>query len=259
MARRMRDYAGMLRARLPRDAAAREGGLPWILPVVLYNGAQRWTAPGERSELAALPSPRAERALAVFQHRAYALVSLERMLAEAAPGLADWPRDNRVLATFRLQLAPTPAALLRQLEREYANFPGPCDVDTRRVLHAWAGALLADMAGGEAPLPAFAETDELEGADMTTISQARLGKWFEDFLAKGVEQGVAQGIKDSAARLLRQAEIKFGEAVAKRLANLLGEAPTAPQLDRVGDWLIECESGAELLSQAEALRTPSNS
>ena len=209
------------------------------------------------------------------QRRAYALVSLERMLAEAAPGLADWPRDNRVLATFRLQLAPTPAALLRQLEREYANFPGPCDVDTRRVLHAWAGALLADMAGGEAPLPAFAETDELEGADMTTISQARLGKWFEDFLAKGVEQGVAQGIeqgkaqgveqgkaqgiKDSAARLRRQAESKFGEAVAKRLANLLGEAPTASQLDRVGDWLIECESGAELLSQAEALRTPSNS
>ena len=225
------------------------------------GGALQW-----RAALAALPSPRAERALAAFQQRrAYALVSLERMLAEAVPGLADWPRDNRVLATFRLQTARTPAALLRQLERECANFPGPCDVDTRRVLHAWAGALLADMAGGEAPLPAFAETEELEGAGMTTISQARLGKWFEDFIAKGVaqgieqgvEQGKAQGVKDSAARLLRQAEIKFGEAVAKRLADLLGETPTASQLDRAGGWLIECGSGAELLSQAEALRAPS--
>ena len=80
----------------------------------------------------------------MFQH-AYELVSLERMLAEASPGLADWPPDNRVLAAFRLQTAPTPAALLRQLEREYANFPGPGDVDTRRVLHAWAGALLATI------------------------------------------------------------------------------------------------------------------
>ena len=246
----------MLSHTLRRWSALAEGGLPWILPVVLYNGERRWTVPGERSALAALPSPRAERALAAFQQRrAYALVSLERMLAEAAPGLANWPRDNRVLATFRLQIAPTPAALLQQLEREYANFPGPGDVDTRRVLHAWAGALLADMAGGEAPLPAFAETEELEGARMTTISQARLGKWFEDFLAKGVEQGIeqgkAQGVKDSAARLLRQAEIKFGD--------LLGETPTTLQLDRVGDWLIECGSGAELLSQAATLRVPSTS
>ena len=44
--------------------------------------------------------------------------------------------------------------------------------------------------------------------------------------------GKAQGIKDSAARLRRQAEVKFGEAVAKRLGGLLGKVPTASQLDR---------------------------
>ena len=261
--RRMRDYADMLRARLTLTTAAREGGLPWILPIVVYNGAERWTVPGERSELVALPSARARLALAVFQGRAYELVSLERMLAGAERGLADWPLDNRLIATFRLQTATTPAALLRRLEREYAVFAGPGNAGTRRVLHAWTGALLADMAGGEAPLPAFEEMERLEGANMTTISQARLGKWFEDFQARNLAEGVVQGIEqgrtqaneESAARLRRQAELRFGDGVAQRMAELLGGEPAAADLDRVGEWLIECASGEELLARAATLRT----
>ena len=282
MGRRMRNYADMLRARLWRTTAAREGGLPWILPIVVYNGAERWTAPGERSDLTALPSARAERALGLFQHRGYELVSLERMLATPGRTLAHWP-DNRLVATFRLQTTRTPNGLLRCLEREYGNFPGPRNAATRHVLHAWAAALLADMTG-EAPLPTFSEMEGLEGADMTTIAQARLGKWFEDFRAKnvaegialgieqgverGIEQGVERGIRqgvergieqaneNSATRLRRQAAIKFGEAVAKRLAELLGGKPTAPELDQVGVWLMECATGAELLRQVESLRRP---
>ena len=274
MARRMRDYADMLRARLARAGAAREGVLPWILPVVVYNGDERWMASGERSELVALPSARARWTLAWFQQRAYELVSLERM-AGAERGLADWPPDNRLLATFRLQAAVTPADLLRRLEDEYANFPGPRNAATRHALHAWTAALLADMAGDDAPLPAFEEMERSEGANMTTYSQARLGKWFEDFRAKnvaqgieqgvaqGIEQGVAQGIEqgrtlaheEGAARLRRQAELKFGDAVAKRLTDLLGGKPTASELDRVGAWLIECESGEELLSRTMGLRS----
>ena len=165
----------------------------------------------------------------------------------------------------------------------YANFPGPRNAATRHALHAWTAALLADMAGDEAPLPAFEEMERSEGASMTTYSQARLGKWFEDFRAKnvaegiergvaqgieqgvaqGIEQGVAQGIEqgrtlaheEGAARLRRQAELKFGDAVAKRLTDLLGGKPTASELDRVGAWLIECPSGEELLSRTMGLRS----
>ena len=145
--------------------------------------------------------------------------------------------------------------MLRRLEREYAIFAGPGNAGTRRVLHAWTGALLADMAGGEAPLPAFEEMERLEGANMTTISQARLGKWFEDFQARNVAEGVALANEQSAARLRRQAELRFGDAVARRIAELLGGEPAAADLDRVGEWLIECASGEELLARAAALRT----
>lgn len=90
---------------------------------------------------------------------------------------------------------------------------------------------------------------------MATISQARLGKWFEDFQAKNVAQGIEQAPTESAAHLCRQAELKFGGAAAKRLAKLLGGNSTASDLDRVGAWLIECASGEELLAHAEGLRS----
>ena len=48
MARRVREYTGMLLDRLIRnDVMAREGGLPRTLAVVVYNGGERWTAIGE--------------------------------------------------------------------------------------------------------------------------------------------------------------------------------------------------------------------
>ena len=265
MARRMRNYANMLRARLARTTAALKGGLPWILPIVIYNGTQRWTADGERSDLAALPSPRAERTLGLFQQRAYELVSLERILNAPGRGLASWPLENRLVATFRLQTTGTPQGLLRCLAQEYANFPGPGNIDTRRMLHAWTRALLADMVGGrrggEAPLPPFAEMEGLQGAEMTTIGQERLGKWFEDFRAKSLAEGVAQGIEQgltqandaSAARLRRQAAVKFDEEVADQLAELLAGKATESALDRVGTWLMECASGEELLSKVQAI------
>ena len=41
MARRMREYTDLLLARLVRrDRPQREGGLPWVLPIVVYNGQQ---------------------------------------------------------------------------------------------------------------------------------------------------------------------------------------------------------------------------
>ena len=55
---------------------------------------------------------------------------------------------------------------------------------------------------------------------MTTIAQERLGKWFENFratnLAQGIEQGRAMARAEAVARLRRQAAIKFGDATAER-------------------------------------------
>ena len=87
MAKRMREYTGLLRDRLIRNGAPeREGGLPWVLPLVVYNGRERWTAGGEASDLAPLPSARAEQELALLQPQTY---SNSRSL--------EFLRKNRVL------------------------------------------------------------------------------------------------------------------------------------------------------------------
>ena len=73
MARRMREYADLLLDRLVRRGLPqREGGLPWVLPIVVYNGSEPWTAFGRSSDLAALPWAGMERALALMQPQKYA-------------------------------------------------------------------------------------------------------------------------------------------------------------------------------------------
>ena len=59
MAERMLEYAGMLRSDLARGGrlSGPGGGPPPLLPLVVYNGARRWTAPlGLGAETLSLPN-----------------------------------------------------------------------------------------------------------------------------------------------------------------------------------------------------------
>ena len=257
MAQRMRDYVEMLRERLAlAGVAEREGGLPWVLPIVVYNGAERWTASGGMDDLAPLPSSAARLALAPYQQRAYVPWSLEGLLARGGGSLPGLPARNRAAATLRLQVAGTPAGLLEQLRAERARFAGVGEAATREALHAWADALLAAWSGDGA-LPAFEELERLEGDDeMTTISEARLGKWFDDFRAENLERGIeqerARAMERSVARLRRQTMIRFGTAAADSVSDALRGGTTETELDRIDDWIVECGSADELLGRLRA-------
>ena len=48
----------------------------------------------------------------------------------------------------------------------------------------------------------------------------------------------------------RQARLKFGTETAERLAGLLEEVSDPEQIARIGDRIIECETGEELLARA---------
>ena len=99
---------------------------------------------------------------------------------------------------------------------------------------------------------------------MATVSQARLGQWFEqvraEHVAEGIEQertrSLARARARSLARLRRQAAIRFGTPTAERLSELLGAA-VAERMesleDQVSEWMVECERGEELLSRVSAL------
>ena len=256
MPRRMRNYGLMLRERLVADGTAeREGGLPWLLPLVLYNGSERWTATGHGAELVAAPSATAWRTLALYQPEDYVLFSMERLLA-AGRNLAQLPLANRAAATMRLQLGRTPRAIEQRLRAEWARFPGASNDATRRVLHTWAQTLVADMAEKDGTVPTLPSFEELSGRkeeEMTTITQARFQEWRkshgERHEARGVRKGIGQERRRNVAMLRRLAAIKFGAQTADSLAAILGADPTAERMDQVGVAIMECDSGAELLAR----------
>ena len=125
MAKRMREYAKMMLGRVDRGGAPEFEGLwPWVLPIVVYNGIEPWTAAGQASDLAPLPSAQAERDLALLQPQAYRLLAAGGALTSGARRAEDWPLKNRVSATVRLQASEAPDNLLPRLLDEATRFPG---------------------------------------------------------------------------------------------------------------------------------------
>ena len=211
MARRVREYTGMLLDRLIRnDVVAREGGLPWTLAVVVYNGGERWTAIGEESHLARIPAPAASD-LALLQPQLYRCVDAN------VGSEQDWPEHNRVSATLRLQRRAAPDELWPRLSAESRRFSGPTQRAFREALHVWAKAMWTDETGAEAAFPSFEELEH-EEQEMATILQAHWANLRaaerESGLVQGLERGRELGRADERIRLRRQAALKFGPGAA---------------------------------------------
>ena len=267
MAKRMREYAELLLDRAARDGPEeREGGLPWVLPIVVYNGSEPWTATGQVSDLASLPSERAKADLALLQPPAYRLLAAGGALTSGTWSAEDWPLENRVSATVRLQAAGTPQELLPRLLDESARFPGRRNQAFRRALHSWARALWEDKTGGGAGFPTFDELERTEGAVMATVAEAAWDRWdakvraeafgqgIEQGIERGIARGVARGAQQGGTRLIgRLAALKFGTETAERLTGLLKDRSTQEDLDRVGEWILQCGDGGELLSRVSGL------
>lgn len=106
-------------------------------------------------------------------------------------------------------------------------------------------------------LPSLAELEralaERRGGEMATLLDARIRDWRDELVAQGVERGRARGIEqgraDERALLCRLAGRRFGAETAQRLADLLEGLKAADELAVVGDWIVDCETGADLLSR----------
>ena len=92
---------------------------------------------------------------------------------------------------------------------------------------------------------------------MPTLMEATWDKWFEEhdaqLLAQGLAQGRQEGLAEGAARTLRRLAVaRFGARTAERLSALLHNVD-ADRLDDVGDWMLACETGDELLERVRTL------
>ena len=101
----------------------------------------------------------------------------------------------------------------------------------------------------------MAELDELNGADETeAYFAARRCAYRERYRAEGEARGLARGLAAERDLLRRQAERKFGAALAARLADLLAETADAEALARAGEMIIDCETGEALVAQLREQR-----
>ena len=85
---------------------------------------------------------------------------------------------------------------------------------------------------------------------MPTLMDARAMEWEARVMERGREQGIAQGRRELLCSL---AERRFGPETAERLAGYMADAGSVEELLQVGDWILDCATGRELLDR---LRRP---
>ena len=249
MAVRMLAYTAMLQQRLIADGALDEhGALPPVLPVVLYNGRRRWTAPVEVADLIA---PGGE-ALAPYQpSQRYYLLDVGRV-----PD-ADLPADNLVSALAGLEKARDEPALREALRALGELLRAAGDEHLECAFMAWLRWGVREAG----PLPPVGGDALAQLKETRTMLEETVREWTRDWLergrAQGVEQGlergraqgIAQGRDEERALLCRQAARKFGGAAAERLAAALAGVTDPERLGRVGEWIIECATASDLLAR----------
>ncbi len=79
-------------------------------------------------------------------------------------------------------------------------------------------------------------------------------EWVAEKEAAGIAQGLKQGLEQAALEyvkgkrdtLLRQVESKYGLQVREELTETLQQCTKPEALDRFADWILECDTAAEL-------------
>ena len=258
MAARVLSYTAQMYLKLIRGARLpADGKLPPVLPIVIYNGERRWSAALEMAEAVASAGP----ALAPYQPRQRHL-----LIDEHALRVEDLPVGNVVSAQIALEQGSVPriARTLRELSE---LLPGSEHESLRRAFAELTVAMVSRSAAARShpELASALEAAEQTGglSAMGSLLARRIDESIEagvargrtEGLERGLEQGVArgleQGLEQERAMLARQAGRKFGAETGARLAELLAGVADAERLARIGDLVIDCADGAELLARAE--------
>ena len=233
MAVRILAYTALLYQDLLRASSE---PLPPVLPIVLYDGAAQWTAAMDVTTLAAPPG----------EHLAPYQPSQRYVLLDVRGYTGTLPeRRNRVAALIRLacsrglgEMAATFSELAEWLsESEHEGL--------LRAFWEWLGTVQVPVHCPGMELPVLKNWREAG-----TMLNERASDWSVEWAEKGRAEGRVEG---HAEIMRRVAARKFGAETAERMAERLAHVPDPERVVVVGDWLVECERGEELLERVETL------
>ncbi len=185
---------------------------------------------------------------------AYLLLDANRRAGE------DSPRENLAAAVFGLNAAETPAGMAARMRAVPRNLDG----GALRALIGWMRAVFPnrfpqpDAAGVIASLEReFPAVAKEEGTMMALRKralewEAEYGRQgFEEGLKRGLERGIeqerAQGLAAERELLRRQAVRKFGAEAGDALTRHLAGVSDPDRLAAIGERIIDCGTGTELL------------
>ena len=234
-----------------------DGGLPPVLPVVIYNGSSRWSAPLEVREAVAEVGP----GLAPFQPRQRYL-----LLDQGALDVETLPSGNLVSAQVGLGRAAVPD-VPAALGRIGALLSEPRHGSLRRAFAEMARQLVGrSRTAGSQPGLVESLRELAQAGDLNAMASTlgeRIDEYVEEKAAERHKQGIAQGLergreealerelRHERAMLSRLAARKFGGETAARLEALLERIDDPERFVRIGEDVIDCATGAELLARVE--------
>ena len=209
MALRILAYVALLYQEIAEQEKHRNGPLPPVIPIVLYNGEAKWTAPVEVAELIAPGPPE----LARFRPRlSFLLIDELRRSDDPVPA------DNLAKAIFGLEASRSEAEMAQVLAGVAPALAN--NESLRRTLIDWIfEELLPHRIPGEKLERPASLKEALEMLQTHRRSWAEIAR--DEGLEEGLEKGVRKGIRKGEARVLeRLLTVKFGalpEDVRKRL------------------------------------------
>ena len=217
--------------------------LPPVLPLVLYNGDQRWNYAAELSALLeTLPG------LAPYQPRFEFLLLDEGRYGESELRLP----HNMVAALFRLEHSREPEDILAVLRAVIQVLQTGTDSDLDTAFLAWLKSLLVRAQFPEQQLD---EIDRLYEVESMLAERMRVWTegWKQQGFEQGIEQGIEQGLGAERALLYRLTYRRFGEGIAEQLKPLLENVHDTEILATIGEFIVDNTDGNELLQRVQVL------
>ena len=245
MAARMMTQTGMLYESLAPRARDAGGRFPPLLALVVYTGDAQWRAATDLAELAGVPGDVGALgdvgAMAELAGRRYVVLDSRRLARE------DLPEHNRMTVFVRLTFLASAFEAWEVLAgaREWLDLGDEEERSLYQCYVDWLGALAPEhRPEGWGPEKTRRVEELME--EMTAFRR-NTERAIERYRQEGIEHGLERGFEHERSLLARQASRRFGDAAGRRLGAWLAGVSDPAVFDKVGDLIVDCATGEELL------------
>ena len=238
MAVRILDYTVLLYQESMRNAPAKP--LPAVLFIVLYHGRGQWKA---YTDITRLLVPHAAM-LASYQP------SQRHFVLDAGGYTGSLPEGrNRMAELVRLASSRDPQVMVQEFRGILDRWREPEHDEWIKALWQWLGQVHLPMYCPGAELPELTNPREAG-----TVLDDKVIDWTVQWRAEGRVEGRVEGRAEGQIAVMRRlAARKFGPETADRLAERLTKVEDPERVVEVGEWLLDCGSGDELLDRVARL------